>query len=58
MYHWNQGDTSGKVVMKLGSFLGFEWNVYDPITFKVLQCGGYPRSNLKILYRGTVITCG
>ena len=41
--------------MHIGWFMGFAWDVGNPITFKVLQCHSNPKKRAQILHRGAIV---
>ena len=41
--------------MHPGRFVGFAFNVGDPITFKVLQCNEDPHKRNIVFHRGVVV---
>ena len=55
MYFWNWADKASKVFMNPGRSMGFEWNIGDPVTFKVLQCNKDPHKRNIVVHRGVVI---
>ena len=55
MYFWNWADKASKVFMNPGRSMGFEWNIGDPVTFKVLQCNKDLHKRNIVVHRGVVI---
>ena len=43
VYYRKWTKIASKVLMHPGSFMGFAWDVGDPMTFKVLQCHTNPK---------------
>ena len=57
VYYRNWTKTASKVLMHPGRFVGFAWDVGNPMTFKVLQCHADPKKRAQILHRGAVVPC-
>ena len=55
VYYQNLTETASKVLMHPGRFMGFAWDVGDPMTFKVLQCHANPKRRAQVLHRGAVV---
>ena len=55
MYYRNWTKTASKVLMHPGRFMGFAWDVGNPIKFKVLQCHADPKNRAQIMHRGVVV---
>ena len=55
VYFRNWTDKSGKVLMHPGMFVGFAWNVGNPMTFKVLQYNNNPHNCNMVVQRGVVV---
>ena len=55
MYYRNWTDKAGKLLMRPGRFMGFAWNIGDPMTFKVLQCNKNPHKQNVVFHRGVVV---
>ena len=57
VYYRNRTDKEGKVIMLPRSFVGFAWNIGEPMTFKVLHCNEDPHKRNVVVHRGVVILC-
>ena len=57
VYYQNWTDTESKVLMNPGRFMGFSWDIGDPMNFKVLQCHGDTKKRAHIMYRGAAVPC-
>ena len=55
MYYRNWTDKSGKVLMHPRRFLGFTWNIGDPMTFKVIHCNADRHKRNIVFHRGVVV---
>ena len=55
VYYWNWTDKTGKVLMHPGRFLGFAWNIGDPMTLKVIQCNKDPHNRNIVVHRGVIV---
>ena len=55
VYYRNWTETANKVLMHPRRFMGFAWDVGDPMTFKVLQCHANPHQRAQVLRRGAVV---
>ena len=55
VYYWNWTDKAGKVLMHPGRFLGFAWNIDDPMTLKVIQCNKDLHNQNIVVHRGVVV---
>ena len=55
MYFQNWTNKAGKVLIHPGRFVGFAWNVGDPMTFKVLMCNIDPHKRNMVAHRGAVV---
>ena len=55
VYYQNWNDKAGKVLMHSRIFVGFAWNVGDPMTFKVLQCNEDLHERNIVVHRGVVV---
>ena len=51
VYYRNWNKTASKVLMHPGRFMGFAWDVGDPMTFKVLQCHADPHKQAQVYRR-------
>ena len=56
MYFINWIDKSGKVLINLGSFFRFSWNVDDPMNFKVIHYNNDLHNRNMVVHRGVIIT--
>ena len=57
VYYRNWTDKPGKVLMHPGRFVGFAWNIGDPMTFKVIQCNEDPHKRNIVVHRGVAVPC-
>ena len=55
VYYQNWTDKSGKVIMHPGRFVGFAWNVSNPMTFKVLQFNEDQYKRNIVVHRGVFV---
>ena len=55
MYYRNWTDKAGKLLMRPGNFMGFDWNIGDPMTFKLIHCNAYAHKRNVVVLRGVVI---
>ena len=51
--HWT--DKTGKVIMHPGRFVGFTWNIGDPMIFKVIQCNEDLNKQNVVVHRGFIV---
>ena len=54
VYYRNWTDKTGKVLMNPRKFVGFVWNVGEPMTFKMLQCIEDMHKQIIVLHIGVV----
>ena len=57
VYYRNWTDKEGRVLMNPGRFVGFAWNVGEPMTFKVLHCNEDQHKRNIVVHRGIVVPC-
>ena len=55
MYYQNWANKSGRVVMYPRWFMGFDWSIGEPMTFKLLQCNEDPHKHNIVVHRGVVV---
>ena len=55
VYYRNWTETASKVIMHPRRFMGFTWDVGDPMTFKVLQCHSDLHQQAQVLHRVAVV---
>ena len=55
VYFLNWTDKACKVLMHSRRFMGFAWNIGDPMTFKVLQCNTDLHKRNMVVHRGVVV---
>ena len=55
VYYRDWTEKGGDVLMHPGRFIGFSWSVFDPMTFKVLQCNKDPKKRNMVFHRGFVV---
>ena len=55
VYYRNWTDKVGKVLMNPGRFVGFAWNVSNPMTFKVLQFNEDQYKRNIVVHRGVFV---
>ena len=55
VYFINWIDKSGKVLINLGSFFRFSWNVDDPMNFKVIHYNTDLRNRNMVVHRCVIV---
>ena len=48
-------DKAGKDIMPPRMFVGFAWDIGDPVTFKVLQCNEDPHKRNIVVHKGIAV---
>ena len=56
VYYRDWTDKSGKVLMHPGRSVGFPWNIFVPIIFKVIHCNEDLHKRNIVVHRGVVVS--
>ena len=57
VYYRKCTDKASKVLIQPKRFVGLDWNIGDPMTFKVLHCDKDPHKRNVVFHRGVVVQC-
>ena len=55
VYYRKCTDKASKVLIQPKRFVGLDWNIGDPMTFKLIHCNAYAHKRNVVVLRGVVI---